>query len=303
MSAGWVYLVAMIATYGLANFLQAIAANKVREHKTFHPRLLLRLAVHRVYLAGIGCQILGFVLAFMARRYLPLFLVQASVAAGIGITAVLGVVFLKWRLPKSEIALLALLSGGIVALVVSAKPSPSDQLTPAAIIALVVILVGLGVAGYFTARLQGVTGSVALGGLAGLAFGAAAVASRPLANIFNVQSFLTDPLLYLMIVYSLTGQLLLALAMQRGSTTAAVASMDAAFAAPAAAVGLLLLGDQIAAGREWLAAVGFLVTLGAVLALTRYAEPQEQAEGAAELVLETAGAVPGRVGGPARDSA
>ena len=62
--------------------------------------------------------------------------------------------------------------------------------------------------------------------------------------------------------------------MQRGSTTAAVAAMDAAGAVPAAIVGLLLLGDRIHPGREWLAAVGFVVTLGAVIGLTRYAEPQ-----------------------------
>jgi hypothetical protein len=43
---------------------------------------------------------------------------------------------------------------------------------------------------------------------------------------------------------------------------------------PAAVVGLLLLNDKIWPGREWLAALGFLVTLAAVIGLTRYAEPQ-----------------------------
>jgi hypothetical protein len=62
--------------------------------------------------------------------------------------------------------------------------------------------------------------------------------------------------------------------MQRGATTAAVAAMDAAAAAPAAAVGLVLLGDEIWPGREWLAALGFLAALAAVLGLTRYARPQ-----------------------------
>ena len=123
-------------------------------------------------------------------------------------------------------------------------------------------------------RLRGSPGSVALGSLAGVAFGAAAVASRPLANVDDVHSFVTHPLLYLVIAHSVVGQLLLGLAMQRGSTTAAVAAMDAASAVPAAVIGLVLLGDRIWPGREWLAAVGFLVTLGAVIGLTRYAEPQ-----------------------------
>jgi hypothetical protein len=64
------------------------------------------------------------------------------------------------------------------------------------------------------------------------------------------------------------------MAMQRGSTTAAVAAMDAASAVPAAIIGLLFLGDKIEPGKEWLAGLGFALTLGAVLGLTRYAEPQ-----------------------------
>jgi hypothetical protein len=117
---------------------------------------------------------------------------------------------------------------------------------------------------------------VALGALAGIAFGAAAVASRPLASISisSANEFLTDPLLYLLVAHSLVGQLLLGLAMQRGSTTAAVAAMDAAAAVPAAIIGLLFLGDRIAAGREWMAAAGFVLTLGAVIGLTFFAEPQ-----------------------------
>ena len=104
------------------------------------------------------------------------------------------------------------------------------------------------------------------------------MASRPLANVDDVHSFVTHPLLYLVIAHSAVGQLLLGLAMQRGSTTAAVAAMDAASAVPAAVIGLVLLGDRIWPGREWLAGLGFLVTLGAVIGLTRYAEPQHHYE-------------------------
>jgi hypothetical protein len=135
----------------------------------------------------------------------------------------------------------------------------------------------IAVAGFFTVRLRGAPGSVALGALAGLAFGAAAVASRPLANM-PWDRFLTEPLLYLVLAHSLVGQLLLGLAMQRGSTTAAVAAMDAASAAPAAVLGLVLLGDRVWPGLEWLAALGFLVTLASVIGLTRYAEPQHHHE-------------------------
>jgi hypothetical protein len=50
--------------------------------------------------------------------------------------------------------------------------------------------------------------------------------------------------------------------------------MDAAAAVPAAIVGLLILGDRIAPGRDWLAGLGFTMTLGAVIGMTFFAEPQ-----------------------------
>ncbi|MDR7324468.1 multidrug transporter EmrE-like cation transporter [Catenuloplanes niger] len=281
MSAGWLFLGAMIIAYGVANLLQSIAATRTTVHHTFDPGLLLRLAGHRAYLVGLVFQILGFVLAFLARSDLPLFLVQASVAAGLGVTAVLGVALLKWRLPLAEVGLIVVLFGGITALVVAAEPAPARPLPLAGVLALALSVPVIGVLGAFAARLHGAPGSVALGSLAGIAFSAAAVAARPLASLHSVGGVLSDPLLYLLIVHSIVGQLLLGLAMQRGSTTAAVAAMDAAGAVPAAVIGLLLLGDRIWPGREWLATLGFVVTLLAVIGLTRYAEPQHHHEVAA----------------------
>ncbi len=274
MTVGWLFLAAMIAMYGVANFLQAMAASRVTIHHTLDPALLVKLAGHKTYLFGIGCQMIGYLLAMFARRDLPLFLVQASVAAGLGVTALLGVLVLKWKLPRTEVVLLGLLIVGVTALVLSAHPGPPHKVTDPILLGLVVVLALVALVGFFAVRLHGPPGAVALGALAGVAFGAAAVASRPLVNLHNLGDAVSDPLLYLLIAHSVVGQLLFGLALQRGSTTAAVAAMDAAFAAPPAAVGLLLLGDKIEPGREWLAAVGFLITLGSVVGLTRYAEPQ-----------------------------
>jgi drug/metabolite transporter (DMT)-like permease len=274
VSPGWFFLAAMIVAYGVANLLQSAAAARTTVHHTFDPGLLLRLAGHRTYLIGLGSQVLGFVLAFVARRDLPLFLVQSSVAAGLGVTALLGVLVLKWKLPAAEVGLLALLFAGIIALVLAAEPAHSRQLGTSGVVCLAAAVAVIAVSGFFAVRLHGALGSVVLGSLAGIAFSAAAIAARPLANAHSSAEFFADPLLYLLIVHSLVGQLLLGLAMQRGSTTAAVAAMDAAGAVPAAIVGLLLLGDRIYPGREWLAALGFVVTLASVIGLTRYAEPQ-----------------------------
>jgi hypothetical protein len=273
-SSGWLFLAAMIVAYGVANMLQSVAAARTDLHREFSLSLLLRLGRHKAYLIGLFCQFVGFALAFLARRDLPLYLVQSAVAAGLGVTALLGVLVCKWRLPAAEVGLLAGLSAGLAGLVLAAKPHPSRPLSSSGVAGLAITLLAIGAIGFFAVRLHGAPGSVALGALAGAAFGAAAVASRPLASVHSLEQFVTNPLLYLLIAHSVVGQLLLGLAMQRGSTTAAVAAMDAAAAVPAAAIGLLLLGDEIMPGREWLAGAGFLLTLAAVTGLSFYAEPQ-----------------------------
>src|SRR5215471_16626097 len=172
LTSGWLYLAAMILAYGVANLLQSVAAANTSHEQRFHPSLLLRLAGHRTYLMGVAFQVLGFLLAFLARRDLPLFLVQASVAAGLGVTALLGVVVLKWKLPATEVLLLGGLGFGVAGLVLAAEPAPSRQLTMGETGALVGAVGLIAAAGIFAARMRGAPGSVVLGSLAGLAFGA-----------------------------------------------------------------------------------------------------------------------------------
>ena len=274
MYFAWLCLAISILLYGVANFLQSVAAERVDVHASLHPSLLLRLVGHKTYVIGLSCQIFAFLFAFLARKDLPLFLVQTAVAGGLGVTVVLGVLFLKWRHPPAEIALLITLALGLTALILSAEVSPSRPLDTTEVVVLALTVPVIGLTGRLAARLHGAPASVALGSLAGLSFGAVAIASRPLANADSIGAFLTNPLLYILLAHTVVGQLLLGLAMQRGSTTAAVASMDAAAAIPPSIVGLLLLGDQIEPGRQWLAGLGFVLALGSVLMLTRYAEPQ-----------------------------
>src|SRR5687768_15319255 len=113
VTAGWYFLAAMVLAYGVANLLQSVAAADTDLHHRFSPRLLWRLGQHKAYLIGVGCQFAGFALAFVARRELPLFLVQSAVAAGLGVTAVLGVLVLKWKLPATEVILLVGLGIGL----------------------------------------------------------------------------------------------------------------------------------------------------------------------------------------------
>ncbi|MGA8115142.1 MAG: hypothetical protein WCA46_15865, partial [Actinocatenispora sp.] len=144
MSQGWLFLAAMIVAYGVANLLQSIGANRVTMHETLNPHLFVRLVSHKTYVIGIILQFVGFLLAFLARRDLPLFLVQASSAAGLGVTVLLGILLLRWRLVPAELGLLAVLSLGIGGQVLAAEPGPAHRI---GWVGATVLCVALGVIG------------------------------------------------------------------------------------------------------------------------------------------------------------
>jgi uncharacterized membrane protein len=181
--------------------------------------------------------------------------------------------------------------------VVAARPGPSRPIGPLGVAALAGALLAVVALALLAVRLRGATGSVVLGALAGAAFGAGAIASRPLADSPSGHALTTSPLLYLLIAHSVLAQLLLALAMQRGSTTSAVAAMDAASAVPAALVGVAFLGDRIRPGCTLLGCLGFVMALLAVVGLTKYARPQPRCPASAPVVAQPVASVTGHTVG------
>jgi hypothetical protein len=111
--------------------------------------------------------------------------------------------------------------------------------------------------------------------LAGVAFAVVAVAARNVAGK-PVLDLLLHPLTWVMVIAAFVGQACLATALQRGSATSAVASMDATTVVIGSAAGLAVMGDQIAAGREWWVVLGVLLVVSGVLVLGYAAKPARE---------------------------
>lgn len=261
---GYLVLALSAVSYAVGIVAQTVAARRAERRDGVDVGLLARLATDRVYLLGFGAQCVGFVLAFLARADLPLYLVQAGAMSAVGIAAVLGAVLLRWTIRTAEIGALVVIAGGLVLLVGAARPGPALELSAGAGFGLTALLVAVAVLGIPASRLPGAYGALAFGLLAGLAFAVLAIASRPLAAGPLLELPLR-PLAWLMVAGAVVGQALLAAALQRGSTTAAMASMDSTNVLLASAVGVLLLGDQVATGRvTWLFGGLGMVVLGVV---------------------------------------
>ena len=275
---GYWELVASAVLYAAGIVAQSTAARRAEHRRGADLGLIARLAADRLYLAGFTAQVGGFVLAFLARGSLPLYLVQAGSASAIGLATLFGVLVLGWRVTSVEVGVLVLLAVGMVLLGGAAAPSTARGLTPTMVAALVGVLVLTALLGLRAGRPNAVVSAAVP---AGIAFAVVAVAGRALAG-GDLTSLPWQPLAWILVLAAVLGQALLAGALHRGSATSAVATMDAVSTLLASVVGMVAMGDRIAEGRQWWVVTGLGLVVVGVLALGR--TPQTAPEPVKEAV-------------------
>lgn len=260
---GYVQLVASTLMYGLGVVAQSVAAQRAERTSGADIGLLGRLLSDRLYLVGFAGQLGGFVLAFFARSSLPLYLVQAGSSAAVGWAALFGAVVLGWRVRPAEIMVLVMMATGLVLLAAASVPSPARAVDGRWGLGLLGVVV---LGAVLTMRAAKESAVLPLALLAGVSFSVVAILSRSLAG-HPLSELPWNPLTWLMVFSALVGQAALAAALQRGSATSAVASMDATSVVLVSLVGLLALDDRIVSGRQWWVALGLALVVLGVLAL------------------------------------
>jgi drug/metabolite transporter (DMT)-like permease len=260
---------------GFAAVVQAIAARSVADQgRGLHPSLLVALFTRRLFLLGIGLDLLGFVGTFAALRALPLFLVQSITAANLVVTALAARWILGTRLSRLEWVTIVAVCVGLSLLGLSASPSespPSGTTLHIGLLAAVGVLAGLG---FLAGRLPRRPSAAALGLLAGFGFGLSSLASRVLTD-FAPLDLLRDPAMYTLPASGLAAFLFFATALQRESVAAATAGTVVGQTVLPALVGILLLGDQTRAGLWWFGVAGFVIATAAALMLARFGDLTE----------------------------
>ena len=271
--------------YGIGSVLQAVAARGTATAEGLDPRLLLRLAKSWRYLVGVGLDGLGFVLSIAAVRTLPLFVVQSIVASFLAITAIVGAVVLHMPLRRSDKVGLAVVIGGLVLVGLSAAEDRAVDVSSAEQWGVLVFVISLAVVAVPLARIPGAAGAAALGAVAGLAFGATAVAARMLPGslaldqIFGqLGDLLTSPATYALMVAGALALLTYSIALQRGTVTQATAPLVVGETVAPALVGLLLLGDEPREGWGWVATLGFVLAVAGAVSLSRHGEIEQETE-------------------------
>jgi hypothetical protein len=259
---GHVELAASTAMYGMGIVAQSVAARRA-DRRGVGLGLLARLATDRLYQLGFAGQVGGFVLAFLARAELPLYLVQAGASGAVGLATVFGVLVLGWRVRPVEVVMLGVLAAGLVLLATASVPSVAHDIPAEVAWGLLGVPLLVGLVAVRACRTHSI---LLLALLAGTAFAVVAISSRSLADE-PVLLLPLHPLAWLMLAAAVLGQACMSVALSRGSATSAVAAMDAASMVLTSVVGIAALGDQVAPGREWSVVLGLVLVVLGVLVL------------------------------------
>ena len=276
----------VLQSYGARRAAAADAARGIPDSVTASgaPSLAatIRAALTPAFLAGMFLDGVGFVGSVVSARLIPLFLSQTIMSANLVVTAVLGVAVLGVRLRTRDWLAIVAVVVSLCVLGLTAGHVGKDAPTPAVhwgvlAFAILFVVVGIGLI-----RRLGARAAVAAGLVAGVLFGAMAVAVRVVDGVDPLRPavLLADPAAWCAVIAGIGGFYLFTVALQIGSVTGASAALVAGETVIPGIVGVALLGDTSAPGLGWLVAVAFAgaVTGAVAVALFGAAELADTAE-------------------------
>jgi drug/metabolite transporter (DMT)-like permease len=267
--------------YGVASVMQAVAvreaSNRSQDQASsggIDASLVPRMLHQWRFVASVAIDLLGFIAQLVALRRLPLFAVQAMVAANLAVIAVLATVMIGATLSLREWLAVIGVVAGVGLLGSSAGAEGASTASTAFKIALIIATAALGLAGLIAARLlRDPARTLVLGTIAGFGFGAVGIAARVL-NGFAPLTLLRDPAAYAVAAAGIVSFVFYATALEGGSVTVATSAVVLAETLPPALVGVLFLGDTTRPGLTPVAAAGFLLAVASAVTLARFGEAE-----------------------------
>jgi len=218
-------------------------------------------------MAGVlAAYLVGWLLHLVAIAHLPLYLAQVGVGASLVVTALVAASVIGEPLAPRHWAAVAAMAVGLGVLAVASGGVGETGFTTGTTVMLYVLLVLNAVLGLLAWRWDGRLSGVALGILAGTAYGGSPVATRALVDPSLDVARTIAPALTIGLFGAL-GFVLYSAAMKRASVTAATAPMVLLSTVIPAAVGIATFGDGVRDGWWPPAVVAFAVSVAAGIVL------------------------------------
>lgn len=252
---------------GTAAVLQKVSADKEKNAHSLDARLLWRLFQNKLYIGGIILDLLGWTLTLYAVRYLPLFLVEAVIAANIAVTALIERLFRHQTLRIRSYVAIFLIIGGLVLVAIASSPERAEPISNLVKWIIILTPLPIGGVGYVLARYKSHKATFGLALLGGLAFGCTSIIGRVYSFSPPLWHIIYNPLSFAIVVSGGLGLLLFSTALQRAQATAVNATMTASQTLIPAVVGIAFLGDEARHGLWYLVIIGTSLTLLGVVTL------------------------------------
>ncbi|MFG2818557.1 hypothetical protein ACGFX4_03920 [Kitasatospora sp. NPDC048365] len=281
MLLGLTAALAATACFGFGSVFQARGARAAPHVDRVRAGLLAALVRSWPFVLGTVMDIAGFALSIVALRTLPLFTVQAVTNASLAVTALAAVRMLGTHLHRSDTAGITAVVAGLLLLTVGSGTEGREDAPPAFHLALLGTTVLMLAGTALLARRAGNAAAAGIGLLAGVGFGITSLAVRVL-DASSLTAVLADPATYALALGGVGGYVAYALALQRGTVTAATAAGTLSETFGPAVIGVLALGDTARPGYAWCAVLGFLLAVGGTFLLARFAEPEPGTDPAAD---------------------
>lgn len=270
--------------YGVATVMQAVAVHEAsnrERHATatgLDPGLVPRMLRQWRFVASLCLDFFGFIAQLVALQRLPLFAVQAMVAANLAVTAVVASLVIKITLSWREWAAVFGVVAGVGLLGSSAGAEGATRAGAVFKLALIVATAALGLAGLVAARCREPLRTLLLGVVAGLGYGLIGVAARVL-NGFEPLTLVRDPAAYAVAAAGIVSFMFYATALEGGRVTVATAAIVLAETLPPALIGVMFLGDKTRPGLEPVAVAGFALAVISAVMLARFGEAEHPSAG------------------------
>lgn len=254
--------------FGVASIIQATAVRRL-PREDFNTRMAGDMLRSRLFLLSIAITLVGFFLHLVAVRNLPLFLAQSGVGAGLVVTALLAKWIFHDHLTAKDWTAVASVCVGLGLMAAGAGDVGDIEVSNAFVAGQIAVIVLMAVVGAWAVRLKGAAAPVLLGALAGVAFAGTGIGVRVLPSLEPID-LLTSIQTYLVPICGALGYSFYSLALQRGSVTGATAPLILIQTVTPAAIGLLVLHDELREGWGAVASVGFIVGVAGAMALARF---------------------------------
>lgn len=266
MLIGVAAAVVACVSYGSASVLQAYGTRRAAEAESDQTtgaptlRSTISAALTPAFITGMVLDSLGFAGSLVSARLIPLFLSQTIICANLVVTAVLGIGVLGVRLHTRDWLAIGAVVVSLCVLGVTAGHRGAGGTEPelhwGLLWASVLILVG----GIGLIRMLGARAAMAAGLIAGILFGAMAVAVRVADGVdpFRIGILVSDPASWTIAIAGAGGFYLFTVALQLGSVNGAAAAVVVGETVVPGIIGVVLLGDAAERGLGWLVALAFI---------------------------------------------